>query len=62
MVDLLEGQCTFFLAGVVYQGALALLTIGQGNPSVEVNESIDLLTWLLEHIQGRWPLAGKLFD
>lgn len=60
MVDPLQGQCTFFLVGVVYQGLLALMTIGQGNPSAEISETITTLSWLLEHIRGRWPLAGKL--
>ncbi|EEA22376.1 hypothetical protein TMatcc_008182 [Talaromyces marneffei ATCC 18224] len=58
MVDPLQGQCTFFLVGVVYQGLLALMTIGQGNPSAEISETITTLSWLLEHIRGRWPLAG----
>ena len=60
MIDLLQGQCTFFLVGVVYQGLLALITIGQGNPSAEISDTITTLSWLLEHIRGRWPLAGKL--
>jgi hypothetical protein len=62
MVDLLQGQCTFFLVGVVYQGLLALMTIGQGNPSAEITETITTLRWLLEHIRSRWPLAGKFRD
>lgn len=59
MVDLLQGQCTFFLVGVVYQGLLALMTIGQGNPSAEIISTTATLTWLLEHVRSRWPLAGK---
>lgn len=62
MIDLLQGQCTFFLVGVVYQGLLALMTIGQGNPSAEISETITTLIWLLDHIRGRWPLAGKFLD
>ena len=62
MIDLLQGQCTFFLVGVVYQGLLALITVGQGNPSGEISDTITTLTWLLEHIRGRWPLAGKFLD
>lgn len=62
MIDLLQGQCTFFLVGVVYQGLLTLMTIGQGNPSAEISETITTLTWLLERIRDRWPLAGKFLD
>ncbi|EED22258.1 conserved hypothetical protein [Talaromyces stipitatus ATCC 10500] len=60
MVDLLQGQCTFFLVNIVYQGVSALMTIGQGNPSAEIRESIDTLSYLLGNIRSRWPLAGKV--
>jgi hypothetical protein len=59
MVDLLKGQCTFFLAGVTYQAVSALMTMGKGNPSAEMKESIILLRWLLRHIRSRWPLSGE---
>lgn len=62
MVDLQQGQCTFFLVGLVYQGISALMTIGNGNPSTEIKESITELRWLLRHIKGRWPLASEFFD
>lgn len=62
MVDLRHGQCTFFLVGVVYQGVSALMTIGQGNPSAEIRESITALRWLLRHIRTRWPLSGEFLD
>ncbi|KAJ5726108.1 uncharacterized protein N7483_007465 [Penicillium malachiteum] len=32
MLDLQNGQCTFFLAGVAYQGASAIMTMGKGTP------------------------------
>lgn len=60
LVDLRQGQCTFLLVGVVYQGLSALLTIGKGNPSAEIRESIAMLRWLLRHLRTRWPLSGKL--
>ncbi|CRL22637.1 Fungal transcriptional regulatory protein, N-terminal [Penicillium camemberti] len=58
-MDLRQGQCTFLLVGVVYQGLSALLTIGKGNPSAEIRESITMLRWLLRHLRTRWPLSGK---
>jgi hypothetical protein len=59
MVDLQQGQCTFFLVGLVYQGISALMTIGKGNPSAEITERMNELRWLLRHIKSRWPLAGE---
>ena len=59
MVDLLNGQCTFFLAGVAYQAASAIMTMGKGTPSAEMKENINLLRWLLQHIRNRWPLSGE---
>lgn len=58
-VDFEQGQCTFLLVGVVYQGLSALLTIGKQNPSAEIRESITILRWLLRHLRTRWPLSGK---
>lgn len=57
--DDLGGECTFFLAHVVYQAISTLMTIGQGNPSTEIKDSIKTLSWLLHHIKGSWPLASK---
>jgi hypothetical protein len=59
MVDLQQGQCTFFLVGLVYQGISALMTIENGDPSVEIKESIIVLRWLLRHIRSRWPLSSE---
>lgn len=59
IIDLPQGQCTFFLVGIVYQGLSALITIGQGNPSADIRDTMTTLRWLLEHVRGRWPLAGK---
>lgn len=62
MLDLLNGQCTFFLAGVAYQGASAIMTMSKGAPSAEMKENMDLLRWLLQHIRSRWPLSGKFSE
>lgn len=56
---LLGDECSFFLVHVVYQAISALITIGQGNPSAEIEERITILRWLLQHLQTRWPLSGK---
>lgn len=42
-VDLRQGQCTFLLVGVVYQGLSALLTIGKGNPSAEGKKRVKFI-------------------
>jgi hypothetical protein len=60
--ELLGGECTFFLAHVIYQAILALMTMGQGSPSAEIQDRIITLEWLLQHIKARWPLAGKLLS
>ncbi|KAL5338121.1 hypothetical protein BJX70DRAFT_217487 [Aspergillus crustosus] len=52
------GQCTFFLAGVIYQAISALMTLGQGNPSAELEEKIALLQWALRNIRAQWPVSG----
>jgi hypothetical protein len=58
-LDLWQGQCTFFLVGVVYQGISALLTIRKGKPLAEIEESITILRWLLRHLRTRWLLSSK---
>ncbi|KAJ0413306.1 hypothetical protein BJY00DRAFT_319921 [Aspergillus carlsbadensis] len=60
MQDLLRGQCTFFLASVVYQAISALLTIGRGDPDAAVRERerVEALRWLLGHLGGRWVVSG----
>jgi hypothetical protein len=55
---LLQGQCTFFLASVVYHALSALMTVGKGDPSAEVRQKIEALRWLLGHLRERWPLSG----
>ncbi|KAL3452081.1 hypothetical protein BJX65DRAFT_303795 [Aspergillus insuetus] len=54
----LQGQCTFFLASVVYDALSTLMTIGKGDPSAEVRRKIEALRWLLGHLRERWPLSG----
>ncbi|CEL03108.1 hypothetical protein ASPCAL04265 [Aspergillus calidoustus] len=55
---LLRGQCTFFLASVVYHASSALMTIGRGDPSAVVREKIEAFGWLLGFLGERWPLSG----
>ena len=62
MVDPQQDQCTIFLVGLVYQGISALMTIGNGNPSAEIKESITVLRWLLRHMRSRWPLSSEFLD
>jgi hypothetical protein len=56
---LLRGQCTFFLASVVYHASSALMTIGRGDPSAAVREKIEAFGWLLGFLGERWPLSGN---
>ncbi|KAL3492777.1 hypothetical protein BJX62DRAFT_235936 [Aspergillus germanicus] len=54
----MQGQCTFFLASVVYHALSALVTIGRGDPSAEVRGKIEALRWLLRFLGERWPVSG----
>jgi hypothetical protein len=58
MQAFLQGQCTFFLASVVYHALSALVTIGRGDPSAEVRGMIEALRWLLGYLGERWPVSG----
>lgn len=62
-----EGHCLdeefpVFLMQIVYQGALATIEIGQGNPDEELKQRMSIFKWLLQHLQSRWRVAGKLDD
>ncbi|KAH7018452.1 uncharacterized protein B0I36DRAFT_335975 [Microdochium trichocladiopsis] len=56
--QLLGGECTFFLADVIYQAISTLMNIGRGSPSAEIQDKIATLKWLLQHLKSRWLLAG----
>lgn len=53
------GECTFFLADVIYRASMALVTLGQGTPSGELKSRMAALKWLMRRLQPRWPLTGK---
>jgi hypothetical protein len=57
----LDEEFPVFLTQIVYQGALATIEIGQGNPNDEIKETIGVFKWLLQHLYSRWRVAGK-FD
>lgn len=58
----LDEEFPVFLLQVLYQIALLTIEMGQGNPNEELKERLDTLKWLLQHIESRWRVAGKLDD
>lgn len=56
----LDEEFPVFLMQVIYQAAMATIEMGQGNPNEQLKERLGTLKWLLQHIQPKWRVAGKL--
>lgn len=57
--ELGDARCTVLFVDLVYQALLVLLTIGVGQPVMEIENKKESLKWLLSHLCDRWALAGK---